>query len=42
MKTVYICERRRFDTLEDASRYAAKWFERYKIVVAITSKQVRA
>ena len=42
MKTIYICERRRFATLEEASAFANKYFVRWGVVVAITAKQVKA
>lgn len=41
MTTVYICERRKFATLDAARAYAQKWYERYRIIVAITERQTR-
>lgn len=41
VKTVYMCERRRFATIAAASAFANKYFARWGVVVAITAKQVR-
>lgn len=40
-KTVYVCERRTFDTLEAARGLANKYFQRRGIIVAITARQKR-
>lgn len=41
MKTVYVCERRTFDTLEAAQALANKYFQRWGVVVAITARVKR-
>lgn len=41
MTRVFVCERRKFATLEAAREYAAKYFARWRVVVAITERVSR-
>lgn len=41
LRIVYVCERREFATLEAAQRFADKFYQRDKTIVAITSRVKR-